>query len=432
MDYTQTIDYLYQLLPVFHREGKKAFKPGLDNIIHFLNHLGNPHLNLKCIHIAGTNGKGSCSHLLSSVLQEKGYKVGLYTSPHLKDFTERIKINGIEIPRHEVVSFVGLHQKYIETNKPSFFELTVALAFNYLSIQEVDFAVIEVGLGGRLDSTNIITPILSFITNISFDHQDILGDTLQLIANEKAGIIKPQIPIVISENQSEIKEVFENTAFENNAKIYFANDFFRVKNRFLLKPSVQRIDIVNIITNQNLQIDCGLSANYQLKNIVGVLKVIDVLNAKYDLQIDFQNVSDGFEKVISNTNFKGRWQIMNERPLIVCDTGHNEAGIEAILDNLSKVEYAKLTFILGFVKDKDITKILNLFPKNADYLFCEADSPRSLSSQNLKFLADNFGLNGREVPNVNTAIATAKEFANIDDVIVVCGSNFLVGEINNL
>lgn len=430
MTYEQTIAYLYEKLPVFHRIGKVAFKADLNNTIALCEHLDNPHQKFKSIHVAGTNGKGSTSHFLAAIFQSAGYKTGLYTSPHLKSFTERIRINGEPIPESEVVEFVESNQNFIETLAPSFFELSVGMAFDYFAKEEVDIAIIEVGLGGRLDSTNIITPILSVITNISFDHTDILGDTLPKIAFEKAGIIKQQIPVVISERNSETSTVFIDKAKAENAPIYFASDEYKV-NAFELNENSIDLEIIRIQDKCLLNINSQLMGNYQSKNIMGVLKAIDLV-VQMGYLINADSIENGFAKVIDLTDLKGRWQTLSKYPTVLCDTAHNVGGIAQVLENLEKVNYNKLWMILGFVSDKDISTILNLLPKAANYIFCQADIPRALSADDLLKKAQNYNLEGIAITDVNIAIDYAKSMANLDDFIYVGGSTFVVAEINNL
>jgi dihydrofolate synthase / folylpolyglutamate synthase len=427
MTYQETIEYLYQQLPVFHRIGKKAFKADLNNTIKLCEYLDNPQHKFKSIHIAGTNGKGSSSHYLASILQSAGYKTGLYTSPHLKSYTERIRINGIPIPENEVVSFVERNKNFLEELKPSFFEMSVGMAFEYFAKEQVDIAIIEVGLGGRLDSTNIIKPLLSLITNISFDHTDILGDTLPKIAFEKAGIIKSNIPVIISERNSDTEDVFIEKANNENAPIYFAKDYFKVKS-FEENNLLLEIEILELTTNKKVKIQSQLVGEYQLKNILGVLKTIDILN-HLKFRVSENAVLEGIKNVVTQTGLQGRWQILSKSPLMICDTAHNVAGITQVIKSLQKIKYEKLWMILGFVSDKDISGILQLLPKNANYIFCEANIPRALDSKELLNQAKIFGLVGEEIKNVNDAINFVKSKANCNDLIYIGGSTFVVAEI---
>lgn len=429
MTYQETIEYLYQQLPVFHRIGKKAFKADLNNTIEFCEHLDNPQHKFKSIHIAGTNGKGSSSHFIASILQSAGYKTGLYTSPHLKSFTERIRINGVPIPENKVTSFVENNKDFLAELKPSFFEMSVGMAFEYFAQEQVDIAVIEVGLGGRLDSTNIITPVLSLITNISFDHTDILGETLPEIASEKAGIIKSQIPVVISERNVDSQPVFINKAKQENAPIYFAEDFYEVLN-YEEKEFLLQIELLDKSYNRNIKIHAQLVGQYQLRNILGVLKAVDMLN-DLGYRIDNEAIVQGLKTVISQTGLKGRWQMLSNNPRMICDIAHNIAGITQILNSLEKIEYDKLWMVLGFVSDKDISSILSLLPKNANYIFCEANIPRALNSAKLLEEAEKYGLVGEEIGDVNEAIIYAKSKASRNDLIYIGGSTFVVAEISD-
>ncbi len=438
MNYEETIHYLYAMLPVFHREGAKAFKPNLDNIIALCEYLGNPQQQFRSIHIAGTNGKGSTSHYMASVLQCAGYKTGLYTSPHLKDYTERFRINGKSIQKANVISFVETHQAFIEQLRPSFFELSVALAFDFFAREKVDIAVIEVGLGGRLDSTNVIHPELCIITNIGFDHMDILGDTLPKIATEKAGIIKPGVPVVISERHEQTEAVFISKAAQAGAPIYFAEDFFTVEES---KTGQDSLKLLTDVRDKNRQIvferlESQLIGNYQLKNLTGIFKAIEMLQTK-GFVISNKAIAAGIAEVVTLTGLKGRWQVLNSQPLTVCDTGHNEHGLKIILRQIEKLFATGLVsgrkhFVLGFVKDKNVADILALFPVDANYYFCQADSPRALDAHNLAETARSSGLTGQVIPDVNAALKTARDAAQNNDFIYIGGSTFVVAELNEL
>lgn len=394
---------MFSKLPMFQQVGKSALNNKLDNIKAFTSLLNNPERTFKTIHVAGTNGKGSSSHMIASVLQEAGYKVGLYTSPHLKDFRERIKINGTEIPENEVVTFIEKHKNFLEEHHLSFFEMTVGLAFDYFSKQKVDIAVIEVGLGGRHDSTNIISPEISLITNISKDHMDILGDTLPKIAFEKAGIIKKNTPVIISEYDEETAFVFVEKANLENAPITFASDL-----------------------KTNLKTD--LQGFYQEKNIKGVIAVLNYLRNN-SWEISEENIEKGLLNVVKNTKLKGRWQTISENPKIVCDTGHNIAGISYVIEQISKQDFKNLHLVLGFVKDKDVDAVLSLFPKNAFYYFCKPNIPRGLDAEIVKEIAQQKGLNGNVFSSVEEALESAKQNAQSSDFIFVGGSTFVVAEI---
>lgn len=425
--YEETLNYLYANLPMFQRVGAAALKPDLDNTIQLCQELANPHLAFKSIHVAGTNGKGSTSHMLASVLQSAGYKTGLYTSPHLKSFTERIRVNGAEVSQAFVVDFVNKIKPAIERIKPSFFEITVAMAFEYFATQKVDIAVVEVGLGGRLDSTNVITPEVSVITNIGWDHKDILGDTLEKIASEKAGIIKSEVPVVISEQQSEIDEVFIQKAFDEQAPIFFASDTYGAT----LQADHQTFDVYHRDKLVFESLDLPLKGYYQQQNLPGVLMTIDVLRSK-GWQIPMEKVRHGLLHVVSQTNLKGRWQKLGSNPLIICDTGHNQDGIDVLLKQIKEQSFKHLHMVLGMVKDKDISAILSLLPKDATYYFCQANIPRAMDAKALEENALTFDLHGEVIPDVNEAIQRAKEKAAEDDFIFIGGSTFVVAEIDGL
>jgi dihydrofolate synthase/folylpolyglutamate synthase len=423
--FSQALDFLYSTLPMYQRVGVLAFKKDLTNTLALCEALGNPQRRFKSVHVAGTNGKGSSSHILASVLQEAGYKTGLYTSPHLKSFTERIRINGKEISQDFVIGFVNRMQPTLDRIKPSFFETTVAMAFDYFAQQKVDVAAIEVGLGGRLDSTNVITPVISLITNIGYDHTDMLGGTLEKIAFEKAGIIKPNVPVVISERQEETTPVFLNKSMECNAPIYFAQDDYRI----LKTGGGYRVEKDGAVRFDNLKLP--LTGNYQIKNLHGVFKVLDILFAN-GFTVTEQGIQYGIEKVIMNTGIKGRWQILASRPLIICDTAHNAEGLSEVINQITEQKYSSLYFVLGLVKDKQHDKILNLLPKSAFYFFCQANIPRAMDARELSVKAAAFGLTGLVEPDVNRAIAQAKARAGQHDLIFIGGSTFVVGEINDL
>ncbi len=420
--YAETLDYLYQTLPIFQRVGAVAYKADLTNTLLLCEALGNPQQKFKSIHIGGTNGKGSSSHMSAAILQEAGYKTGLYTSPHLKEFTERIKINGQEVEQEFVVNFVNRIQSVIEKIQPSFFELTVAMAFDYFAKQLVDVAVVEVGLGGRLDSTNIIAPEISLITNISFDHMDLLGNTLEKIAFEKAGIIKSGIPVVVSERQSEIESVFIRRAECMKSPIYFATDEIRISREFDI---FHRGELW--LKNLNLQ----LKGLYQRKNLPGVLSMILHLRGT-GFNISDTAIRQGFEKVITLTGLKGRWQQLGDKPLTICDTGHNEEGIREVVNQIALTPHEHLHFVLGVVKEKDLAGIMQLLPHNADYYFCQARIPRALDAKVLAEAAGAAGLFGKIIPDVNEAIREAKKFAGTADLIFIGGSTFVVAEIEGL
>ena len=416
MNYSESISFLYAQLPVFHREGAKAYKPGLGNIEALCELMGQPQDYFKSLHIAGTNGKGSSSHFMASILQEHGYKVGLYTSPHLHSFTERIKINGIQVAEEWVADFVTNHQNLIEKVRPSFFEWTVIMAFTYFKEQQVDFAIIETGLGGRLDSTNIISPLACLITNISFDHQDLLGDTLEKIASEKAGIIKSQIPVTISEKQPETSDVFLAKASSVNAPLQFGSDVVSASDFTFTCP-----------TWAEMNVNSPYKGQYQQKNIRGVLAWCEQIQSI--IPLEGAKIKSGIEQTRINTGLQGRWEILGESPKIIADTGHNKSGITEIMQQIKQEGFDHLTIILGMVADKDIDSVLSLFPTEASYYFCQANNPRAISALELQKLATSKGLQGKVVPSVNEAIALAKLNSKPSDGILICGSTYLVGEI---
>ncbi len=430
MNYQQTLDYLYSKLPMFQRIGTAAYKADLLNTIAICDLLNNPQNNFKSIHIAGTNGKGSTSHLIASVLQSAGYKVGLYTSPHLKDFRERIKINGQMMGQKYVVDFVKKYKSDFEKIEPSFFEMTVGLAFDYFKNKKVDIAVIEVGLGGRLDSTNVITPLLSVITNISFDHTALLGNTLEKIAIEKAGIIKDKIPVVVGETQLEIKNVFTHKAKQHDAEIIFADELFQTDNSNYVGEGKQFLSL-DIFQNNKLKYEhllVELLGLYQQKNLKTVLCAVDILN-KIGFVLDEKSIRAGLKNVVNQTGLLGRWQILSQNPLTIADTGHNEAGIKEVLFQLSKTPYKKLHFVLGMVNDKDVSPILAMLPKNAEYYFCKANIPRGLPAEELEKLANAVQLKGKIYNSVAEAFLNAKNNAQANELVFVGGSTFTVAEV---
>lgn len=423
MNYQETIDYLFNVTPLFQNIGRDAYKEGLDNTIILDNHFNNPHKKFRTIHIAGTNGKGSCSHTIAAILQSAGYKTGLYTSPHLIDFSERIKVNGEPIEKEFVIDFVKQNKDFFEPLHPSFFELTTAMAFLYFAEKKVDVAVIEVGLGGRLDCTNIITPDLSIITNISFDHTQFLGNTLKDIAKEKAGIIKEKKPVIIGEYTPETKTVFEDKAKSTNSDIIFAEDnklingYKQTENGLLLYKSDKIKDLYG-----------ELNGLYQVKN------TNTILNAVYKLiglgyNIDETNIKNGFRNVCHLTGLMGRWQKLEENPTIICDTGHNIGGMKYIVEQLSRMKYDKLHIIIGMVNDKDINGVISLLPKNAKYYFTQASVKRALPAEQVKKIANNHGLKGEAYSSVEKALTIAKNNAKENDLIFIGGSTFIVADL---
>jgi dihydrofolate synthase/folylpolyglutamate synthase len=431
MNYQQTIDYLYAHLPMFSRIGAAAYKEDLHNTLALCKALDDPHKKFKSIHIAGTNGKGSTSHMLAAILQQAGYKTGLYTSPHLKDFRERIKVNGKMVSEEFVVEFVQRTKDISEQIKPSFFELTVAMAFDYFERQKVDIAVIETGLGGRLDSTNVITPILSVITNIGFDHMDILGNTLEKIAAEKAGIIKFNVPVVIGEYLRETKDIFINKAREMNAPVYFSQDEYLVSN-INYTPRSLCCDVKNIDHDITESFELDLNGLYQTKNIRTVLCAEGIL-LQLGLTIKNEDEKTALKNVKKLTGLYGRWDVISERPTIILDVAHNEDGIKQLLQQLSAVSTGSsaIHLVMGMVKDKDITRVLSILPKNAKYYFSNAQIPRAMPHAQLKEKAETFGLYGESFDEVNKAVKAAKLSASAHDTIIVFGSIFLVAEVNS-
>lgn len=430
MNYQQTIDYLFSMLPMFSKLGAAAFKKDLTNTIELCNTLGNPQTKFKTIHIAGTNGKGSVSHMLAAILQKAGYKTGLYTSPHLKDFRERIKVDGQMCEEEFVVNFTQKIKSQIETIQPSFFEVTVAMAFEYFAEQKVDIAIIETGLGGRLDSTNIITPILSIITNIGLDHVQMLGNTLPLIAAEKAGIIKQNVPVVIGERHNETEIVFLEKAKQENAPILFAENANWVTD-FDYQNHLLHVDVESKRNGERKQFKLDLNGVYQRKNLITVLAAVECLR-----QLDFFITDDALHNALQHvkqlTGLHGRWQVLENKPTLIADVAHNEDGMKQLLQQLEYCTFNHLHFITGMVKDKDVATVLSLLPKYATYYFTNANIPRALPASDLRLLAHEQGLDGEIYNNVNDAIDAAKNNAHKNDLILVAGSVFLVGEINGL
>ncbi|WP_027077417.1 bifunctional folylpolyglutamate synthase/dihydrofolate synthase [Maribacter antarcticus] len=402
MTYTETLDWMFAQLPMYQQKGKIAYNSKLDGILTLTNHLDNPQKQFKSIHVAGTNGKGSSSHMLASILQEAGYRVGLYTSPHLKDFRERIRINGKPVSETYVVNFIAAHKGFIEARSFSFFEMTVGMAFDYFAKENVDVAVIEVGLGGRLDSTNIIIPEITLITNIGYDHMDILGDTLEKIAVEKAGVIKQHVPVVVSEYQPDIALVFLEKANEKMSEITFAS-----QKKLSFYPT-------------------SLLGDYQKRNIKGVLVTLDKLK---NFKVDEAHIKNGLQNVVMNTGLQGRWQLLRKNPKVICDTAHNLEGLSLVLAQLLKENYKTLHFVLGFVKEKDLDAILPLFPTNACYYFCKPNIPRGLNAEILLEQAKKYNLKGRCYASVMDAYKAVNEQASKADLIYIGGSNFTVAEV---
>lgn len=405
MNYQETTNWMFNQLPMYQLQGASAYKKDLTNVNLLANHLDNPHKKIKCIHVAGTNGKGSTSHMLASILQEAGYKVGLYTSPHLKDFRERIKINGIEISEAFVCEFIEQHKSFFEANDMSFFEMSVGLAFDYFAKEKVDIAIIEVGLGGKLDATNIIIPLVSVITNIGIDHVQFLGNTLESIATEKAGIIKTEIPVVIGEYTPETKAVFLATAATNKAKIYFASDLISET-----YPS-------------------DLIGDYQTHNKKTVIQALTVLDEQTNFKVSTENIKSGLLHVVKNTGLLGRWQQLGKNPKVICDTAHNKNGLEIVLNQIQKETFDHLHIVLGVVNDKELDEVLPLFPKNATYYFCKPNIPRGLDAALLQEKALRFSLTGNTYSSVTEAYIASQNNSTKDDFIYIGGSTFVVAEL---
>jgi len=404
--YQQALDWMFKKLPMFQKVGDSAYRKDLDNILLLSDYLKRPEREIKTIHIAGTNGKGSVASMIASVMQEAGYKVGLYTSPHLKDFRERIKINGRKISKEYIQEFVTLNQPFFDKHDFSFFEMTTGMAFDYFREKEVDIAIIETGMGGRLDSTNIITPLVSVITNIGFDHTNFLGNTIEEITLEKTGIIKTNIPVVIGEYTRETKHIFLDEAWRKHAELFFASD---------------------ILPNKTPKSD--LTGKYQEKNKKAAIQVINILNEKKHFTISEQALNDGFAKVVENTKLLGRWQILHEKPKVICDIAHNTHGLRVILNQLEKERYKKLHIVFGTVQDKDLDEMLLLMPQKAVYYFCRPDVPRGLDLDVLLDTTHKYLLNGQAYPSVKQALKFAQERANERDLILVTGSTFVVAEV---
>jgi dihydrofolate synthase / folylpolyglutamate synthase len=424
--YQDTLDYLYERLPMFSRIGKAALKPDLTNTIKLCAALGDPQNKFKSVHIAGTNGKGSTSHALAAVFQQAGYKTGLYTSPHLVDFRERILINGIPVSKDWVVSFVAQHKAVIEEVQPSFFEITVAMAFQAFAEAQVDIAIIETGLGGRLDSTNVITPLLSIITNISYDHKDLLGNTLAEIAAEKAGIIKPNVPVVVGEQHAETERVFFEHSVHKHSNIYYAQSLWGMV-RVKQDAKYQYYKAVNNARMQMYDLHTDLLGNYQQHNIKTVLTAAEIL-ANHGFNLTTENTIAALANVKGTTSLHGRWEYLSEDPTIICDVAHNPAGLAEVLEQWDKVPANNKHIVIGFVKDKDISEALSLFPKDSFYYFCNAQIERALPAAELKALAETYGLNGDAYGTVSDAINAANAHMGKADALLITGSFFIVGE----
>lgn len=427
MTYEQTLEYLFSQLPMYQRIGPAAYKANLDNTLALSEYLNRPERDFKSIHIAGTNGKGSVAHMIASVLQDAGYKTGLATSPHLLDFRERIKINGKMIPKKEVIRFVHHHKSFFEKLQPSFFEMAMALTFSYFASQKVDIAVVETGMGGRLDSSNILTPELSVITNIGLDHTRFLGDSIQQIAGEKAGIIKKNIPVVIGRSQKETYEVFKETANQKNAPLYYADKML----------SINTIEIDILDGKSYLKTGIGnrgsflldLHGNYQAENLLCALAALDVLKLGSQFVFSEKDVRTGLANVVKNTGLKGRWQEIGKKPRVICDAGHNADGIKHAVRQLLEIPHTQLHIVFGMVDDKERSAILELLPQGASYYFCRPSVPRGLDAHKLKREAEGYGLFGNAYNSVKEALAASKRRAKPTDLVFVGGSTFVVAEV---
>ena len=428
MNYNEVLSYLYSRLPMFQRQGKIAYNAKLDNSLAMDDYFCFPHKNFKSIHIAGTNGKGSVAHILASVLQEAGFRTGLYTSPHLKDFRERIRVNGVPVHESKVIDFVKQNKELLEKIGPSFFEMSVAMALKHFSDEEVDMAVIETGMGGRLDSTNIITPVLSVITNIGMDHSIYLGDSLEKIAQEKAGIIKPGIPVVVGETGKETEHVFIDKVRETGSEIVFADRNFSSEYSLMSLEGLQVMNIEKKGGEGYPELKIDLNGIYQRRNVITILQVVEKLN-EIEIKISRESLYRGMRQVRKNTGFRGRWEVLENNPLIVCDTGHNREGLILVMEQIRQTAWKNLHMVIGMVNDKDLADILPLFPVEANYYFCRPDIPRGLDSKILKDEAVGYGLAGESYNTVKAALDAAKQQAGKQDMIFVGGSTFVVAEV---
>lgn len=427
MNYQETIDFLFNSLPMYHRIGKAAYKADITNTVAMMDHLDNPHKKFKSIHIAGTNGKGSVSHMMASILQESGLKIGLYTSPHLVDFRERIRINGNMVTEEQVSAWVTSHLDFLKKQELSFFEMTVGLAFDIFAQEQVDIAIIEVGMGGRLDSTNVITPLLSIITNIGFDHTQFLGNTLDKIAEEKAGIIKPGIPVVIGQTQPETAPVFRKKANESGSPIFFADENMAIITHEDYSDKII-FDIVSKGETLVHKHHCPLGGAYQKKNLITLFQSLAILQ-ETGIPIENEHINRGIKNVVSNTGFRGRWETIGHNPLTICETAHNSDGIKSMLNKLETIDYKKLHIVYGCVNDKDFVEILNMLPRNACYYYTEPSVPRKMPVEKLSETAKSIGMSGKKFSNVHEAIASARSNAEKEDMILITGSIFLIADV---
>ena len=434
MNYTETLEFLFTSMPSFQRVGGDAYKPGLERIASFCHYIGNPQRNYYTIHVAGTNGKGSVSHMIASILREAGYRTGLFTSPHLVDFRERIRVDGEMIPKQKVVNFVDKHREKMKELDLSFFEMTAAMAFDYFDQSDVEVAIIETGLGGRLDATNLITPILSVVTNISMEHTEFLGDTIEKIAAEKAGIIKKSVPVIVGQHSEEYDKVFAARAEELNSRIIFAEDEWRLNGVEHFDNENQHFSLTRVHDNKGYELDVDLLGDYQRHNIVTVCAATDYLAEHTPLTISRRAHRQGLATAAASTGLVGRWQVLSAEPYMVCDTGHNAHGIKYVAKQLQGLaeRYSKLYCVVGFAKEKSLDEVLPLLPTAAYYIFTQASSPRALPAVSLAEQAAEFGLEGEVVASVADVIALAQEKATAKDAIFIGGSNFIVGEIPQL
>ena len=428
MNYNQTLEFLFQSLPAFETQGATGYKPGLERISAFCRHIGNPQRNFFTIHVAGTNGKGSVAHIIASVLLQAGYRTGLFTSPHLVDFRERIRVDGEMIPKQKVVNFVDKHHDKMVELELSFFEMTAAMAFDYFAQSDVEVAVIETGLGGRLDATNIIVPILSIVTNIGLEHTALLGDTLQKIAAEKAGIIKKSIPVIVGEADNRYNEVFEQVAAANKSRVIYAEKAFLCEEQHS-EGEHQRFRLRRTRDNQAFEVELDLQGNYQRRNIVTASAAVDFLHEETPLTISRRAYLEGMKNAAANTSLMGRWQKLAEAPLTICDTGHNAHGIAWVARQLRETPHRELYCIIGFVRDKDLAHILPLLPHDAHYIFTQARSERALPAADLTAKAAIYGLHGEAVEQVADALVRARELASAEDMIFIGGSTYVVAEV---
>ena len=427
MNYTQTLEFLFSSLPAYERTGTSGYKPGLERITSFCRHLGNPQRNFFTVHVAGTNGKGSVSHMIAAVLQQAGYRTGLFTSPHLKDFRERIRVDGEMIPKQKVVNFVDKHHDVMVASELSFFEMTAALAFDYFAQSDVEVAVIETGLGGRLDATNLILPIVSIVTNIGLEHTALLGDTLRKIAREKAGIIKKSIPVILGEANPAYNEVFETVAAENRSKLIYAEQAVACT-PLGRQGDRQRFRLVRTRDGHEFEVELDMAGLYQYHNVITATAALDFMHEETPLSIRRRAYLEGMRDAAANTSLLGRWQKLADAPLTICDTGHNPHGIAYVARQLRESKYEKLYCVVGFVKDKDLAHILPHLPREAHYLFTQAQSERSVPAQELAAKASIYGLSGEAIETVPQAVERARELATEADMIFIGGSTYVVGE----